>query len=54
MARIMDVAKAKGEKGIQRQRSLYFKSPYTTTGEQAQHDPFKQEDLLLAWAKSLR
>jgi myo-inositol-1-phosphate synthase len=54
MARIMDVAKAKGEKGIQRQMSLYFKSPYTTTGEQAQHDPFKQEDLLLAWAKSLR
>jgi len=54
MARIMDVAKAKGEKGIQRQMSLYCKSPYTTTGEQAQHDPFKQEELLLAWAKSLR
>jgi myo-inositol-1-phosphate synthase len=53
MARIMDVAKAKGEKGIQRQMSLYFKSPYATSGEQPQHDPFKQETLLIDWAKKI-
>jgi len=53
MCRIMDVAKAKGEKGIQRQMSLFFKSPYTTPGEQAQHDPFIQETMLNDWAKKV-
>lgn len=53
MCRIMDVAKAKGEKGIQRQMSLYFKSPYTSPGEQPQHDLFKQEEMLLAWARKV-
>ncbi len=53
MVRLMDVAKAKGEKGIQRQMSLYFKSPYHSVGEQPQHDPFKQERMLLDWAKKV-
>lgn len=53
MARIMDVAKAKGEKGIQRQMSLYFKSPYAAESEQPQHDPFIQETMLINWAKKL-
>jgi len=53
MARLMEVAKAKGEKGIQRQMSLYFKSPYATSGEQPQHDPFIQETMLIDWAKKI-
>ncbi|MBX3272560.1 MAG: inositol-3-phosphate synthase [Sandaracinaceae bacterium] len=51
LVRLLDVAKRKGEKGIQRQLSLYFKSPYTSPGEQAQHNLFDQEALLLDWAK---
>jgi myo-inositol-1-phosphate synthase len=51
LVRILDVAKRKGERGIQRQLSLYFKSPYTSPGEQAQHNLFEQEKLLFDWAK---
>lgn len=51
LVRLLDVAKRKGEKGIQRQLSLYFKSPYTSPGEQAQHNLFDQEALLIEWAK---
>jgi len=51
LVRLCDVAKRKGEKGIQRQLSLYFKSPYASPGEQPQHNLFDQEALLLEWAR---
>jgi len=51
LARLLAVAKSKGEKGIQRQLSLFFKSPYTDPGVSPVHDFFKQEQLLLDWAK---
>ena len=51
LVRLLDVAKRKGEKGIQRQLSLYFKSPYYAAGEQPQHNLFDQEEMLLAWAR---
>jgi myo-inositol-1-phosphate synthase len=51
MVRLIDVAKQKGEKGIQSQLSLYFKSPYVGENEQAQHDVFEQERMLLDWAR---
>lgn len=51
LARISDVAKQKGEKGIQRQLSLFFKSPYHTHAEVPEHDPFQQETMLLDWAQ---
>src|SRR5690606_13899854 len=51
LVRLLDVAKRKGERGIQRQLSLYFKSPYAAPGEQPQHNLFAQEELLLDWAK---
>jgi myo-inositol-1-phosphate synthase len=35
LVRLLDVAKKHGEKGIQRQLSLYFKSPYASPGEHA-------------------
>lgn len=52
MVRLIEVAKAKGEKGIQRQLSLYFKSPYVLEGETPQHDVFKQEEMLLEWCRN--
>jgi myo-inositol-1-phosphate synthase len=52
LVRIIDVAKAKGEKGIQRQLSIYFKSPYHGASEQPQHDVFEQERMLINWARA--
>jgi myo-inositol-1-phosphate synthase len=53
LVRLLDVARQHGEKGIQRQLSLFFKSPYVEPGETPIHDPFAQEQLLLEWAKSI-
>jgi len=53
LVRIIDVAKKNGEKGIQRQMSMFFKSPYASPGEAPVHDLFKQEKLLLDWAQNL-
>ncbi len=52
LVRLLDVAKRAGERGIQRQLSIFFKSPYTLPGETPVHDLFKQEKLLLDWARS--
>src|SRR5580692_2210554 len=51
LVRLLDVAKRSGERGIQRQLSLFFKSPYHAQGETPQHDLFEQEELLLDWAR---
>ena len=51
LVRLLDVAKRVGESGIQRQLSLFFKSPYHAEGEVPVHDLFKQEQLLLQWAR---
>ena len=50
LVRLLDVAKRAGESGIQRQLSLFFKSPYHESDIPV-HDLFKQEQLLLDWAK---
>jgi myo-inositol-1-phosphate synthase len=50
MVRLLEVAKRKGEKGIQRQLSIYFKSPYSVDGEQPEHNLFEQEKMLMDWA----
>lgn len=50
LIRLLDAAQKVGEKGIQRQLSVYFKSPYASPGETPIHDVFKQEKLLLDWA----
>jgi myo-inositol-1-phosphate synthase len=52
LVRLLDVAKRSGERGIQRQLSMFFKSPYHASGEPPMHDFFKQEKLLLDWARS--
>jgi myo-inositol-1-phosphate synthase len=53
MVRLLDVAKKYGEKGIQRQLSLFFKAPYHTEGEQPVHDLFKQDAMLQAWTQKI-
>ena len=52
LVRLLDVAKRAGERGIQRQLSIFFKSPYVAPGEIPVHDLFKQEKLLVDWAKA--
>jgi myo-inositol-1-phosphate synthase len=52
LVRLLDVAKRSGERGIQRQLSMFFKSPYHAPGETPIHDLFKQEKLLLDWARA--
>ncbi|MHB8417276.1 MAG: inositol-3-phosphate synthase [Myxococcales bacterium] len=49
LVRLLDVAKRNGGAGIQRAFSVFFKSPYHTEGERAEHDLFRQNALLLAW-----
>jgi myo-inositol-1-phosphate synthase len=52
LVRLLDVAKRAGDRGIQRQLSMFFKSPYHAPGESPLHDLFKQEKLLLDWARA--
>jgi myo-inositol-1-phosphate synthase len=52
LVRLLDVARRSGERGIQRQLSIFFKSPYCLPGESPVHDLFKQEKLLLDWARA--
>jgi myo-inositol-1-phosphate synthase len=51
LVRLLDVSKRAGDSGIQRQLSMFFKSPYHAAGEVPVHDLFKQEQLLLTWAR---
>ncbi len=53
MVRVLDVAQENGEKGIQRQMSIYFKSPYVADGEEPIHDLFQQERMLYDWAREV-
>jgi myo-inositol-1-phosphate synthase len=52
LVRLLDVARRCGERGIQRQLSMFFKSPHCLAGESPVHDLFKQEALLLDWARA--
>jgi myo-inositol-1-phosphate synthase len=50
LVRLLDAAKKAGERGIQRQLSVFFKSPYHAEGERAMHDLSKQHTMLRDWA----
>jgi myo-inositol-1-phosphate synthase len=52
LIRLLDVAKRSGERGIQRQLSMFFKSPYAAPGETPVHDLFEQERMLLDWVEA--
>lgn len=51
LVRLLDVAQQTGDWGIQRQLSMFFKSPYHEEGEVPVQDLFKQEQLLIGWAR---
>ena len=53
LVRLVDVAQRAGERGIQRQLSMFFKAPYHTDGEVAVNDLFKQHAMLAAWAEKV-
>jgi len=53
LVRLMDVAQRCGERGIQRQFSLFFKAPYHREGERAVNDLFKQNALLQEWVEKV-
>lgn len=53
LVRLMDVAQRCGERGIQRQFSLFFKAPYHREGERAVNDLFKQNTLLHEWVEKV-
>jgi myo-inositol-1-phosphate synthase len=53
LVRLMDVAQRCGERGIQRQFSLFFKAPYHRDGERAVNDLFKQYALLQEWVEKV-
>ncbi len=53
LVRLMDVAHRSGERGIQRQFSLFFKAPYHREGERAVNDLFKQNALLHEWVEKV-
>jgi len=53
LVRLIDVAHRSGERGIQRQLSLFFKAPYHREGERAVNDLFKQNTLLQEWVEKV-
>jgi myo-inositol-1-phosphate synthase len=53
LVRLLALARQRGAAGIQRQFSMFFKSPYHTDGEHAVHDLYQQEALLLDWCRDL-
>ncbi len=48
IARLLDLAKRRGEKGIQEQLSVFFKLPMTRN-EKPEHALFRQEKMLFDW-----
>jgi len=49
IARLLDAAQRAGERGVQRQLSLFFKSPYRADGLPVVHDVFAQHAMLREW-----
>jgi myo-inositol-1-phosphate synthase len=50
LARLSDLAKRRGDGGVQEQFGMFFKAPMTETlGEKPEHALLRQEDALLRW-----
>jgi len=50
IARLLDVAKRRGDFGIQEQLSVFFKLPMMKTGK-PEHALYRQEEMLLEWLR---
>ncbi len=53
LVRLIDIAHRAGERGMQRQLSLFFKAPYRVEGEPVVHDLFEQYRMLQQWAEKV-
>ena len=53
LVRLLDVAQRTGERGVQPQFSLFFKSPFHPATSAPVHDLFEQEKMLLEWARKV-
>ena len=49
LARCLDLARARGEGGVQPQLGLFFKSPMSRPGTVPEHDFFRQQRALERW-----
>ncbi len=49
LARCLDLARRRGEGGVQVQLGLFFKSPMAQDGDRPEHDFFRQQRALEAW-----
>lgn len=49
IARVLDLAKKRGESGPQEQLSSFFKAPMVANGHGPEHDFGKQQHMLLEW-----
>ncbi len=52
LVRLLDVGQRRGERGIARHLSLFFKSPHHADGEAPVHDLYAQEQLLMDWVNA--
>ena len=52
LARCLDLARARGDGGVQSQLGLFFKSPMTPAGTAPEHDFFRQQRALEAWLRA--
>jgi myo-inositol-1-phosphate synthase len=49
LIRLMDLARRRGERGVQEQFGTFFKSPLTRNGGAAEHALHRQEERLGTW-----
>ncbi len=49
LVRLLDAAHRAGERGVQRQLSVFFKAPYRVEGGPVVHDLFEQQRMLREW-----
>jgi myo-inositol-1-phosphate synthase len=49
IARVLGLAQARGESGVQEQMGLFFKAPQTRAGCEPDHDFFRQQAMLDRW-----
>jgi len=53
LVRLLDVAQRAGERGVQEQFAMFFKSPWHADDASPVHDFFVQERMLLDWARKI-
>ena len=52
IARVLDLARRRGERGVQEQLGVFFKLPQTRHGAAPEHALHRQEQALLGWLEA--